>query len=201
MKHKKIDNFVIEEMLSREFDQLKKSLKNAKHPYHSFCFSTINLESPSVRTVILRNFRDRFLFFNSDIRSSKVQDIYNNSKVSALFYDKNRRIQLRIIGKANIDYKNDASKKVWENVDLQSRKCYMGPFTPGEEMKNWVPNLPLNYIEMDPSRQDSESGYENFCSISIQIDSIEILELHYDGHVRFMVEYEKNKKSKYFLAT
>tara|TARA_Y100001960_G_C14711849_1_gene847446 strand:- start:1090 stop:1686 length:597 start_codon:yes stop_codon:yes gene_type:complete len=191
----------IDRILDREFNELKKSLKNAKHEYHSFFLSTINSNSPSLRTVILRDFDEGSLLFNSDIRSSKVQDIYNNSKVSALFYDKDRRVQLRIAGDAKIENQNKISEKIWNKVDLQSRKCYMGPFNPGKKLNNWVPNLPLNYLETDPSEKDSELGYKNFCSINIKINSIEVLELHYDGHVRFMVEYKKDNKIKYFLAT
>lgn len=201
MKNKKNEKFEIDKILSREFSELKKSLGNAKHQYHSFCFSTINSNAPSIRTVILRDFNKKALLFNSDIRSNKIQDIYNNPKVSALFYDKDRRVQLRITGNAEINHQNDISKKIWSKVDLQSRKCYMGPFSPGEKLDDWAPNLPLNYLEKDPSKKDSESGYQNFCSIVFKIDSVEVLELHYDGHIRFMIEYKKNKKIKYFVAT
>ena len=191
----------MDKILNREFKELKKSLKNAKHEYHSFCFSTVNSKKPSIRTVILRDFNENFLSFNSDVRSSKIQDIYNHSEVSALFYDKGRRVQLRMTGNAKINHQNDTAKKVWDKVDLQSRKCYMGAFPPGKRLDNWIPNIPLEYLETDPTKQDSELGYDNFCSISMTINSIDVLELHYDGHVRFMVKYKENKKLKYFVAT
>ena len=201
MSQNKIEKDEIDLILDRESKELKKSLKNAKHNYHSFCLSTINSDTPSARTVILRDFNENFLSFNSDIRSSKIKDIYNNPRVVALFYDKDRRIQLRIVGCAEVSHRNDVSKRTWDNVDLQSRKCYMGSFAPGKRLKDWVPNLPSNYLDSDPTEQDSELGYQNFCSIIISIKSVEVLELHYDGHIRFIVEYDKNNQSKYFLAT
>ena len=179
---------------------MKKSLKNAKHEYHSFCFSTINFDTPSVRTVILRDFNKKVLLFNSDIRSNKIQDIYSNPKVSALFYDKDRRVQLRFLGTAIVNHENEFAKKVWNNVSLQSRKCYMGPFEPGSKLNEWIPNLPKKYLKSDPEREDSQFGFSNFCSIEISIMSLEVLELHYDGHIRFMVDYNSNKEM-YFIAT
>ena len=179
---------------------MKKSLKNAKHEYHSFCFSTINSNAPSVRTVILRDFNKKVLLFNSDIRSNKIQDIYINPKVSALFYDKDRRVQLRFLGTAKVNHENEFAKKVWNNVSLQSRKCYMGPFEPGSKLNEWIPNLPKKYLKSDPEREDSQSGFSNFCSIEISIMSLEVLELHYDGHIRFMIDYNSNKEM-YFIAT
>ena len=184
-------SYDMDSIFSRELQELKKSLKNAKHEYHSFCLSTINS----------RDFNKNLLSFNSDIRSSKIEDICKNPRVVALFYDKDRRIQLRIAGYAEVNHGNHISKKVWNNVDLQSRKCYMGSFAPGERLKDWVPNLPADYLGSDPTEQDSELGYRNFCSIIISIKSVEVLELHYDGHIRFIVEYDKNNQSKYFLAT
>ena len=188
------------QIFERELGELKKSLKNAKHQYHSFCLSTSNSENPSSRTVILRDFNENKLLFNSDIRSSKVSDISSNPKISALFYDKDRGVQLRIFGIATVNIDNEFTKKIWSNVSLQSRKCYMGPYVPGSRLEEWGPNLPKKYLKSDPTREDSQSGFSNFCSIEISILSLEVLELHFDGHIRFMVDYNSDKEM-YFIAT
>ena len=200
MKNKKNQKIELEKILDREFKELKKSLKNARHQYHSFYFSTINSNKPSARTVILRDLNDNLLFFNSDIRSSKIQDIYSNPQVSALFYDKERGVQLRINGTAKVNHGNEFARKVWSNVSLQSRKCYMGPFKPGVRLNEWIPNLPEKYLKSDPKIEDSQSGFLNFCSIEISIITLEVLELHYDGHIRFIVDYNTDKEMCY-IAT
>ena len=76
----------------------------------------------------------------------------------------------------------------------------MGPFEPGSKLNEWIPNLPKKYLKSDPEREDSQSGFSNFCSIEISIMSLEVLELHYDGHLRFMIDYNSNKEM-YFIAT
>ena len=80
----------MEKILDREFTELKKSLKNARHQYHSFYFSTINSNKPSVRTVVLRDLNENILFFNSDFRSSKIQDIYSNPQVASIGFTEDK---------------------------------------------------------------------------------------------------------------
>ena len=63
----------------------------------------------------------------------------------------------------------------------------MGPYNPSSILNKWHPNVPLQYIDKDPDKEDSEQGYKNFMHIQLNIVKTDILELHYDGHVRFQV--------------
>ena len=74
----------------------------------------------------------------------------------------------------------------------------MAPYAPSILLKNWEPNLPSRYIECDPSLKDSQEGYKYFCVVELQVISFEIVELNYDGHIRFTVD-KKNKIK--FLAS
>ena len=98
-RHNQVD---FNKILETEFEELNKAIKVAKHDYHTFTFATVDSNKPQQRTVVLRSFdkRKNEIAFHSDCRSPKLNQIQLNCNVSALFYDKGRKVQLRIIGKA-----------------------------------------------------------------------------------------------------
>jgi len=189
----------IEDIYNRELEFLKDGIKNGKNPYHAFTLSTINNRCPESRTVVLRGFKTNPLtfFFNADYRSPKIQELKANKYCSALFYNQERRIQLRFKCEAFLHYQNDMSAKIWDNTALQSRKCYMGPYSPSKPLDEWHPNIPLEYLKKDPSEEHSKDGYINFIHIELKVSEIDVLELHHDGHIRFTT---KNGKDLYYIA-
>ena len=194
-----IDSKKIKYIYNKELNFLIDALKNSKNPYHTFTLSSINNNIPELRTIVLRNIeKEPFkIFFNSDYRSPKIKQLKIYDKCSVLFYDLNRKIQLRLQCKASIYYKDTLSRKIWDKTPLQSRKCYMAPYPPSQKLENWIPNLPKKYLKKDPTREDSELGYKNFSYIQLEVINSDILQLHHDGHIRFSV----NKKTFSFISS
>tara|TARA_B100001094_G_scaffold219605_1_gene213714 strand:+ start:1124 stop:1726 length:603 start_codon:yes stop_codon:yes gene_type:complete len=197
---KKINKSDLEDIYKREKRYLVKAVEDGKSPYHLFTLSTINDDSPELRIVVLRkvNINPFKLSFNSDIRSPKAYQLKNNKYCNVLFYDSIRRIQMRFKCLITINHKNNISQEVWNQTALQSRKCYMGPHSPTSILEAWHPNLPIDCIERDPSEEESQSGYKNFMNIELEIIKADILELHYNGHIRF--EVLKNDKINFLSA-
>ena len=189
----------IKKIYKKEIEYLYDAINNSKNPYHTFTLSSINNNIPELRTIVLRNIeKEPFkIFFNSDFRSPKINQLNINDKCSILFYDLIRKMQLRLQCKASINYKNTLSREVWDKTPLQSRKCYMAPYSPSKKLKVWEPNLPKKYLKKDPSRVDSELGYKNFSYIQLEVMNSDILQLHHDGHIRFNV----NKKTFSFISS
>ncbi len=179
----------IQDIYKDEIGCLRDGVKNGKNTYITFTLSSIKGEHPESRTIVLRGIDTEPLkiYFNADYRSSKVQELKANNFCSALFYDQERRVQLRFKCEAFLHYQNDISDKVWENTALQSRKCYMGPYKPSKVLEKWHPNIPLEYLKKDPAKNHSEEGYVNFVHIELMVVELDILELHHDGHIRFKV--------------
>ena len=188
----------IKEIYNQELDYLNNALKNSNNQYHTFSLSTIKNSYPEARTVVLRNIKQNpsKLYFNSDIRSPKIQELELNNNCTALFYNNIRKIQLRFKCKAIIHNQNSLCANVWKQTHLQSRKCYMAPYSPSIVLKKWEPNLPIKYLKSDPSQIDSELGYKNFSHIELQVLETEILQLHHDGHIRF-----KKKDSQFIFIS
>ena len=61
-----------------------------------------------------------------------------------------------------------------------------------------VKNVPFKFSD-NSEKEDSENGYINFCLVELDIESLEILELHYDGHKRFKIDIQSDES--YFIAT
>ena len=188
-------------IFERELDFLNDAINNSKNPFHFFYFSTTNDNKSEIRTVVLRNIKKKpfKLYFNTDIRSNKIIELKKTDSCSVLFFDNKRRIQLRLHCKAKIYHNNQLTKNIWDITPLQSRKCYMAPYAPSIELKNWKPNLPKEYLKCDPREEDSFAGYENFSVEKLEVQSIEIIELHYDGHIRFRLK--KGMEDLTFLSS
>ena len=175
-------------IFNREVKFLKDGVKNSKNPYHTFSFSSFSPSFPELRTIVLRmvTLDPLCIYFNTDYRSPKINQLRKNKYCSALFYNQERGVQFRLKCKSILNYNNDFSRKVWNKTPLQSRKCYMGPFPPSKKIDEWHPNFPVEYSKKDPDLLRSEDGYINFVNIKLEVMESEILELHHNGHVRIL---------------
>ena len=182
-------------VLEIEYNELQKAIKDGKHEYHCFYLATINKKEPKIRTVVLRalNENKNTLSFHTDLRSDKVKEIQSNRNVSALFYDKKRRIQIRIQGDAQLDKNSNKLKKIWSSMRPESKLCYMGPFAPGEKLDQFQPNLP-NHNAQNITTKNNKKGYENFCRVTIYVGSLDWLQLEHSGHQRIYFSFNKNSK-------
>ena len=180
----------IENIYQTELEHLLDGIKNSRNPYHTFTLSSLNGTSPESRTIVLRgvDFDPLRIYFNADYRSPKIQELTQNHFCSSLFYDRERKTQLRFKCQAVLHYQNDISGQIWSNTALQSRKCYMGPHPPSKSLDEWHPNIPLEYLKTDPDKEHSKEGYINFTHVELRIIESDYLQLHHDGHIRFKVK-------------
>ena len=184
----------IKKIYDNELNNLNHAVKDGKSLYHTFTLSSIKDNVPESRTVVLRDVKiNPFkIYFNADYRSPKVKQLLSNNLCSALFYNIQSRTQIRLTCHAIMYYNNNFAKKVWDKTALQSRKCYMGPYAPSQQLKKWHPNIPLEYLKKDPDKKHSEEGYINFTHIELEIIQTDILQLHHDGHIRFKYDNQNN---------
>mgnify|MGYP003324343888 CR=1 FL=1 len=76
------------------------------------------------------------------LSNNEIKEIKSNNNISALFYDKKRKVQIRMSGKAVLHENSDELKTIWSTMKPESKLCYMGPFAPGEKLDQFQPNLP-----------------------------------------------------------
>jgi len=154
------------------------------------------------RIVVLRgiNEKRKVLWFHTDIRSKKIKILKKNKKASLLFYDKNEKIQLRIIGNTKINYMNQLTKNSWKKTVHMSRQCYLGNKAPGINSSIPTSGLTDDVDNLKYSIEESEIGYNNFCVIETFIESIEWLYLAAKGHRRAFFNLKNAYISKKWLV-
>ncbi len=183
------------------WDLLKLGLENRDLPFHIPVFICGNKKKSDGRIVVLRgvNEKDKKIWFHSDIRSRKIKILKSDPEAVFLFYDKNEKIQLRISGTVKINFQNDVTKKSWEKTTHMSRQCYLGDKAPGSDSSEPTSGLSNDVDNLKYSKEESESGYKNFCVVETFIKSIEWLYLAAKGHRRAYFDLNKKQLEKKWL--
>ena len=178
------------------------AVSDYKDPFHLLSLANLSDESPHIRTVVLRDFSmsKKIFEFHSDIRSPKVEQLGVNPNFSALFYNPDKKIQLRFSGITKILPKDTSTKKRWEGISNSSRSCYLGPYSPSSTIEEDHPNIPEDFRFGDPNKQETEKGLENFVIIQCQFTSIDYLSLKYSGHSRCRFDFIGKNVSVCWLA-
>jgi 3-hydroxyisobutyrate dehydrogenase len=163
----------------------------SRNPFHTPSVATLSKGEVSMRTVVLRKALplERELRFHTDVRSIKWDDLLINPGISALFYDADERIQLRIKGKAVLHHVNDITAKAWETTTLSSRKCYLTLHSPSSFTNSSTSGLSEDIEQEKFTLLESEAGFTNFGIVSIQVQSIDWLWLNHAGHRRAFFDY------------
>ena len=189
------------QIIKSEWRNINLGIQKAKHDYHSFIFSTVSKNSPDSRTVILRDFEEYkpAIWFHSDRRSKKILHLEETENVSALFYDKSRKVQLRINGIANIEEDIEQNKKIWDSIRPESKLCYMGPYAPSQKISQFEPNT-LKKSAHDLDKEDEHLGLSRFCRIRITIKKLDWLKLDYKGHQRLEFKFGKRTKTQWIAS-
>ena len=188
-------------VLDMEYLELNKAVKDRKHKYHCFYIATINLKTPKLRTVVLRSVeKDKnTISFHTDLRSQKINDLRLNNNVSVLFYDEERKIQVRGQGKAIIEENSAELKNLWSTMRAESKLCYMGPFAPGEQLSHFQPNLP-NHNAQNISEESDIKGYNNFCRVTVHLEKLDWLQLDHKGHKRILFCLKKGSQPTWIAS-
>ncbi len=191
----------LDKIYLKVWELLKSGLSNRNLPFHIPVFICGHGSNVNGRMVVLRgiNKKNKNLWFHTDIRSKKIITLKNNPAASLLFYDKEEKIQLRIAGKAKINYQNSITKRSWNKTTHMSRQCYLGDETPGTESALATSGLTEEVDNHKYSMEESEAGYKNFCVIEIFIESIEWLYLAARGHRRSYFTLKNSSVEKKWL--
>jgi pyridoxamine 5'-phosphate oxidase len=173
------------------WNRLVNGAVKSRDPLHTPCVATHSGNDISLRTVVLRKAiaETKELRFHTDTRSKKWQELVINPSISALFYDAADRIQIRVKGRAELQFNNDIIAAAWLKTSLSSRRCYLTNFDPSSFTDNPTSGLPDHIEQENFTLEESEMGYQNFGIVVIQVQNIDWLWLHHAGHRRAYFDY------------
>ena len=185
----------LDDVLNSSWRILHKGVRNFRHPFYRPALTTMEGNSPAVRTVILRGFseKDRTLICHCDARSPKVSQIRENPNVSWLFYHPQRWLQLRFSGKASIHMDGGTAESQWAKVRPASRINYCAGSPPGSPVDKPTSGLPVNLREKASKYLDHSEARNNFAAIVCRFDRMDWLLLKLTGHTRAKFRWEANR--------
>lgn len=175
----------IADILTSIFTLLDDAANNRKSPMHTPIVASIDLDgAPNQRVMVLREFdRERnILRFHTDIRSPKVAEIGSNNNVSIAFYDAQKRVQLKLYGKAEILSDADQATEAWLQTDTMGRRVYLCDPGSGAKSNMATSGIAEELQSRRPTLEESEMGRKNFAIIIIKIDKIDWLSLSSKGN-------------------
>jgi 3-hydroxyisobutyrate dehydrogenase len=185
------DNLSLNQVERNCWDLHKLGCLKGKEPFHTFVLATRSEMGVDLRTVVLRkvNEEERLIYFHTDIRASKVEQLGFTDDTAILFYDPNRRIQIRIKAKAAFHTDDAIADSIWTETRLSARKYYLSQKPPGAVLNNCYDSLPQHLHGFDPEKEESENGRANFLVVSLKISQMDWLFLCSQGHKRAMIDY------------
>ncbi len=160
-------------------------------PLRTPVIGTFDGHQAHLRTVILRktDVQNRTLLLFSDFRAAKVTHLQQFAQLSCLFYHPRRQFQIRVQGVAKVHHKDDVAQAQWSNIPVIGRKNYASELAPGTKVESYTDGTPdFWHNEMDLS--ETEYAFENFAVIICQVDSIDGLYLHSEGHRRAQFDWK-----------
>lgn len=162
-----------------------------KNPLHTATIGTIANQVPQLRTVVLRktDIANRQLFFYTDIRSVKIQELTAHATLSWLFYHPTQNIQIRAIGTTTIHHQDELAAAQWKDIPTYGRKTYGTLHAPSTSLTNATDDLPPLWQSPTITLADTEYAYANFAVVSCKIHHLEWLHLQRAGHRRAQFDY------------
>lgn len=160
--------------------------QNPKDAFYKGALSTVGKGGPGLRTVVLRQAdrQQRTALCYSDVRATKVAEILENPAASWLFWDDERKVQLRLNGQATVHTDDALSDGHWQGTSLSNRRSYLAGPAPGTVQSFPTSGLPAGLDAREPTEEESEAGRPRFAVIVMQVERLEWLWLARGGHRR-----------------
>jgi hypothetical protein len=160
---------------------VSEAVHSAKDPFHTPCLATIGEFGPAQRTVVLRdvNEKERMLVCHTDRRSAKVAELVSDDRSSWLFYDRERKLQLRFCGATTIHTADALADSRWAATRELGRACYTSRQGPGVYLQR-PPAAPGRCR----SPEEERLAREQFAVAACRVVFIDWLYLSIKGHRR-----------------
>jgi pyridoxamine 5'-phosphate oxidase len=186
----------LEKIWTEAWGMLAGAVSDSKNPLRTPVLGTVGPEESHLRTVVLRRVveAERLILINTDLRSSKIQDIQAQPRLSWLFYHPQERVQFRLAGQANLLQAGPMIDEEWSRLSPLNWRDYCTVEPPGSPLSGPGSGLPDNFGQ-EPIPAEAEIGRKNFVVVVCQVDFLDWLLLQEAGHLRAQFTWQDNKLS------
>ncbi len=168
---------------------------NRKIAMHQPVIATAVEGRAHMRTVVLRraDIDRKAVYFHTEYRSLKLQDIIENSQLSWLFYDQNISTQIRLSGPTVIHHKDELATEHWEKTGHHSRRSYLQSLPPSTIIDKPATGLDNQLATFEYTIEETEKGFDHFTVIETQTNWMEWFFVHHEGNRRARFTYENGQ--------
>ena len=190
-QQKSLEPLSLQQIPQVSWKLLTEGVDSANSAFHTPCLATVGKHGPSMRTVVLRHCDDeqRMLACHTDIRSAKIREAEADPRASWLFYDPERKLQLRLAGQLSIHVDDDFADACWDETTAMGRACYNTASGPGQYLSRpaVAPGRISDEIEAHMARSQ-------FAVIACKIEFLDWLLLSAEGHRRAQFHWRADKQ-------
>lgn len=174
-----------ERVTDEAWTRLAQACDDPMRPMRNVVLATVDdRNAPDARLMVLRGAdRDHgHLWFYTDIRSPKVEQLRARPATSVILWDPAARVQLRITGTAEIKTNGDRADDHWRQATMGQQVLLASPDDPGRPLTQPDPRLIGMKRALDAGEE--RTARSRFAVIEITIGSVEWLQISDDGQRR-----------------
>ena len=178
------ENIALAEVHDAVWGLLAEGVAQAASPFHTPALATSSRHGTDLRTVVLRHAdpASRTVSCHTDWRSPKRRHVQHDPRVAWLIYDRQRKLQVRLRGRASLHHLDDRARERWSESTTRSRVCYSAPLAPGTPVR-----------EPAAAGTDPESGWQRFTVLFCRLQRIDFLYLSAGRHRRAILTWEQER--------
>jgi pyridoxamine 5'-phosphate oxidase len=157
------------------WQELQRAARDREHGWRLMTLATAGEAGPDARTVVLRDVDSaaEALMFYSDSRAAKVHELSVDPRATLVLWSHTLGWQLRLRCRVEIETSGLEVSSRWARLKLTpAARDYLSPLPPGS------PFGPVSVYEPDRATR------EHFCVLRAEVQSLDWLELHPEGHRR-----------------
>ena len=180
-------------------NKLYRAVVERASPFRLATIATTNGKLADCRTVVLRDMdiEKGILTCWTDIRSSKVSDLKLFSNMTWCSWSKKQSLQIRVEGRTKVEHLTNEVRMIWNKIPPNNRKDYCSNLGPGRILDEEKSHPDWWGMEEKMTKEMTDYGFDNFAIIKTEIQKIDMLHLHREGHQRAlfvlnMENWEKN---------
>ena len=175
------------------WEMLSVAVSDRKHPMRSMVVGSVSGSMAQIRTIVLRkvDIETRKIYFHTDIRSSKIEDIRRTGQLSWLAYDQTQRTQIRLCGTTTLHHGDDVAQTQWNLTPHHSRRNYLLPEGSGKKHSEDFKTHQDKLSDFSYTLEESEAGFKNFVVVITNVEKLDWYYAHHTGNRRAGFTYEK----------
>ncbi len=177
---------------SRCWQMLSDAVGDRKHPMRTMVVGSVSGSMAQIRTIVLRKVEpeERKIYFHTDIRSSKIDDIQATSQLSWLAYDPAQRTQIRLCGSTILHHGDAIAQAQWNLTQHHSRRNYLLPEGSGKKHSEDFKIRHDKLSDFSYTLEESEAGFKNFVVVETTVEKLDWYYAHHTGNRRAGFTYD-----------